>query len=82
MKEFEDKNAGKIELSDEVLDQVTGGRAVLFSMPEDYLCFCTLCGRDTTWQASDDGLRVFCSVCGTEKDRLWYDNNKIRKKGV
>ena len=83
-------NAEKIELNDDSLDIVSGGITHLkdpvadasSSEISDFLCACPICGADTSWNASDDGLTVFCAACGVKKDRVWFDSNKIRKRGI
>lgn len=67
----------KNELSDNVLDSVTGGAGEVYS---EFLCPCDGCDMDTTWQLSPDGAYAVCSNCGAVRKRSWYDENKIRRK--
>ncbi len=78
------------ELDDEELNGVAGGAVIRLRHPKidvaasavsEFLCYCAACGIDTAWALSEDGLSVFCASCGAEKDRVWFENNKIRKKG-
>lgn len=83
------EKAGMFELNDEALDAVVGGtdgldRRITPITPEfsDFLCTCTACNNDTLWAPYGDGDTVFCTACGAEKDRAWFDNNKVRKRGI
>ena len=79
------------ELNDEELDGVAGGTRIERRLPKidvtvnpvsEFFCYCAACGRDTVWSLSEDELSVFCASCGAEKDRVWFENNKIRKKSI
>lgn len=75
----EDKDFKTSELDDDQLNLVTGGEVVLSpQFAAAYLCPCDICGRDTSWYASDNGETYTCSGCGTTKSREWYMCNKIR----
>ncbi len=87
--DIDKEKSGKLELSDEALEAVVGGidrlgrrKALITSEFSDFLCACAVCDNDTSWVPYDDGRTVFCNTCGAEKDRAWYENNKIRKKGI